>query len=124
MSSAVPSAIREQVRERDQGRCIVCMAAGTELMHRVPRRDGGHRTSNLAYGCGSCHSRAHASPKWGYEIGIMASRYGVDLPLVPIWSWRGWVLLDDEGGYHVIAPRSMPAEALSVSQASEVPLEG
>jgi hypothetical protein len=57
-------------------------------------------------------------------MGIMASRYGVDLTLVPIRSWRGWVLLDDEGGYHVIAPRSTPAEALSALQALEVPQEG
>jgi len=124
VGSDVPSAVREQARERDQGRCIVCMAAATELMHRVPRRDGGHRLSNTIWGCHTCHAKAHASPKWGYEIGIMASRYGVDLTMVPIWSWRGWILLDDEGGYHVIAPRSMPAEALSALQASEVPQEG
>jgi hypothetical protein len=93
-------------------------------MHRVPRRDGGHRTANLAFGCHACHAKAHASPKWGYEVGIMASRYGVDLTLVPVWSWRGWILLDDEGGYRVIAPRSMPAEALSALQALEVPQEG
>jgi hypothetical protein len=54
----------------------------------------------------------------------MASRYGQDLTLVPVWSWRGWLLLDDEGGYHVIAPRSTPAEALSALQAPEVPQEG
>lgn len=54
----------------------------------------------------------------------MASRYGVDLTLVPVWSWRGWVLLDDEGGYHVIAPRSALAADLSALQGEEVPQEG
>jgi hypothetical protein len=51
----------------------------------------------------------------------MASRYGVDLTLQPIRSWRGWVLLDDEGGIDVIAPRTVPAEALCVDQDTEAP---
>lgn len=112
------------VKERDQGRCIVCGAPGTERMHRIPRRDGGHRPSNIALGCHTCHAKAHASPKWGYEVGIMASRYGVDVTMVPIWSWRGWVVLDDEGGYHVIAPRIAAREAVAASQTSEVPQKG
>jgi hypothetical protein len=124
VSNQIPQAVSDLIKARDQGRCIVCGAAGTERMHRIPRRDGGHRAANIALGCHTCHARAHASPAWGYETGIMASRYGVDLTLVPIWSWRGWVLLDDEGGYHVIAPRITAREALTVSQAIEAPREG
>jgi hypothetical protein len=43
---------------------------------------------------------------------------------VPIWSWRGWVLLDDEGGIEVIAPRTAPREAVSAEREPEVPREG
>lgn len=119
--SRVPDGVREKARDRDQGRCILCGAAATELMHRVPRRDGGHRLANLAWGCHTCHARAHASPRWGYEVGIMASRYGVDVSQVPIWSWRGWVLLDDEGGLTVIAPRAAARDAVAAVEAAEVP---
>src|SRR5690606_1313143 len=122
--SRIPQAVSDLVRARDQGRCIVCGAMGTERMHRIPRRDGGHRASNLALGCHTCHARAHASPAWGYEVGIMASRYGTDVSQVPIWSWRGWVLLDDEGGIEVIAPRTAPREAVSAEREPEVPQEG
>lgn len=121
MSNQIPQATSDLVKARDAGRCIVCGAIGTERMHRVPRRDGGHRPSNIALGCHTCHARAHASPAWGYEMGIMASRYGVDLTLQPIRSWRGWVLLDDEGGIDVIAPRTVPADALCVDQDTEAP---
>lgn len=49
----------------------------------------------------------------------MASRYGADVSAVLIRSWRGWVLLDDEGGINVIAQRTVPAEALSAHQGTE-----
>lgn len=113
MGKDIPAAVSRKVCERDRDRCIVCGAMGNERMHRIPRRDGGHRISNIALGCNTCHRRAHASPKWGYEMGIMASRYGVDVSAVPIRSWRGWVLLDDDGGITVIAPRTTAPEALS-----------
>jgi hypothetical protein len=51
----------------------------------------------------------------------MASRYGADVSDVPILSWRGWVLLDDEGGYHVVAPRTAAREAVAAVHAAEVP---
>jgi hypothetical protein len=121
VSNQIPQAVSDLVRARDQGRCIVCGAIGTERMHRIPRRDGGHRASNLALGCHTCHARAHASPAWGYDMGIMASRYGSDVSTVPIRSWRGWVLLDDDGGIDVIAPRTTPAEALSAPEGSQAP---
>lgn len=124
MSNDIPQKVSDLVRERDQGRCIVCGAKGTERMHRVPRRDGGHKPSNLALGCHTCHARAHASPKWGYEVGIMASRYGVDVNMVPIWSWRGWVLLDDEGGLSMIAPRAVMSDDLPAYLPFPVPEEG
>lgn len=124
MSNEIPKSVSDAVKTRDQGRCIVCGAMGTERMHRVPRRDGGHRISNIALGCHTCHARAHASPAWGYDVGIMASRYGTDVSLVPVWSWRGWVMLDDEGGYHVIAPRSVLAADLRASLGEQVHREG
>lgn len=123
MANEIPTKVREDIHARDDGKCIVCGARGREAMHRIPRRDGGHARSNIALGCHSCHAKAHRYPLWGYEMGIMASRYVDDVRTVPIRSWRGWILLDDEGGYTVIAPRAVRAGDLSAYLEDEVPTE-
>lgn len=124
MGKDIPKSVSDLVKDRDQGRCIVCGAMGTERMHRIPRRDGGHSPANIALGCHTCHAKAHASPKWGYDMGIMCSRYVIAVGLVPILSWRGWVLLDNEGGLRVIAPRTVLAADVSRFLDAEAPREG
>jgi hypothetical protein len=111
MSNEIPTKVREDVRARDDGKCIVCGALGTEMMHRIPRRDGGHSRANLALGCRTCHAKAHREPLWGFEVGITVSRYVDAVSSIAIRSWRGWLLLNGSGGYTVIAPRTvLPAD--------------
>lgn len=123
MANEIPGKVRSDVRERDQDRCIVCGAVGTQAMHRIPRRDGGHARSNLALGCDTCHRKAHADPAWGFATGITVSRYADPLE-TPIRSWRGWVLLDDVGTLTVIAPRTVTLRDLPAYLPFEVDPEG
>ena len=94
-------------------------------MHRIRRREGGHAISNGIRGCRTCHARCHREPMWAMERGyILSAVMDVDPTTVPVLTHRGWMLLDNEGGYQVIAPRSVPAAALSGYQGSAVPTEG
>lgn len=105
--SQIPTLTRHEVRVRDMGLCIACAAMGSEIMHRIRRREGGHSLSNLALGCHTCHRRCHENPTWAMDTGFILSAVAdVDPAQEPIWSWRGWMLLDNEGGFEVIAPRA------------------
>ena len=105
--TGIPSTTREALRRRDRGSCIICGAASTDAMHRIRRREGGHELSNLALGCRTCHELCHANPAWAREKGyILPAVARADPRREPLWSWRGWVLLDDDGGLEVIAPRT------------------
>lgn len=108
MSNQIPSSIRAAVNARDANLCQVCGSLGTEIQHRVPRRDGGHDMSNLIRICRTDHARAHREPSWAMDRGITVSRYGPPPSSIPIQTYRGWVVLDDGGGVRVIAPRSAP----------------
>lgn len=121
----IPTRTRELVVARDRGQCIACGAAAREIMHRVRRREGGHLPSNLALGCRTCHARCHANPAWAMERGYILSAVAVVDPRVePVLSWRGWVLLDDEGGLAVVAPRTGEKPPSGASQDSGVHPEG
>lgn len=76
------------------------------------RREGGHRTSNLIRVDSTCHRKIHAEPAWAMEHGFTVSAvFDADPTLVPVRTYRGWVLYDDAGSYQVIAPRSVrPAD--------------
>lgn len=106
-------------------RCQVCGAWGTEIQHRMRRREGGHRKSNLIRICSIDHRNVHAQPAWALERGFTVSAViDADPSQIPVHSYRGWVLYDDAGGYDVIAPRSMSPADLSALRLSQVPLEG
>jgi hypothetical protein len=107
VSNEIPTATREAIRKRDDGRCIICGAPATEIMHRVRRREGGHELSNLALGCRHCHATCHNQPAWARSKGFILSAVAdVDTTREPLWSWRGWVLLTEAGRFEVIAPRT------------------
>lgn len=107
MSNEIPEATRRALRRRDDGRCVLCGAAATDAMHRIRRREGGHELSNLALGCRTCHNMCHSNPQWATERGLILSAVAkVDPTREPLWSWRGWVLFDDDGGVEVVAPRT------------------
>lgn len=97
------------VRERDNHQCARC-GAGTDLttQHRVARGMGGTRgawinqPANLITLCGSgttgCHGYVEHHPNVAKREGLSVSR-SADPAKVPVLTWRGWLLLDNEGEY-------------------------
>lgn len=95
------------IRERDNWTCARC-GAGSNLstQHRVARGMGGTRgpginlPSNLLTLCGSgttgCHGLVEAHPTWAQAHGWSVRRTQ-DPAAVPVWTWRGWVQLDNAG---------------------------
>lgn len=100
---------------RDAGRCVRCNRfVGPErgvdfsLHHRLPRRSGGSKRAelnlpaNLVTLCGSattpggCHTAVEADRTAAYAGGWLLHADQVPSS-VPVESWWGWVLLDDEG---------------------------
>jgi len=105
--SAIPTAMREQVRLRDKGRCLRCGVPGTEIQHRMRRREGGHHLWNLVLMCHACHAWAHGHPAIARAFGWVISVHA-DLPNQrPLYTfWGEWLILTDDGEY---APASPPA---------------
>ena len=98
-----PSTVR-LVRERDGWRCARCAGWGPlSTQHRRARGMGGSRldstndASNLLTLCGDgtqlCHGWVERHPLWAKRHGWSVSHYGVVPARVPVWTWRGWVLL-------------------------------
>jgi len=59
-SRRAPPALRREVRERDNGECVVCGDEGTEVHHVIPHGQGGpHKKENLALLCNRHHQYAH-----------------------------------------------------------------
>ena len=80
--------------------------------------------SNLALGCRVDHDRAHANPSWAMKRGyILSAVADVDPSTEPMLTWRGWVLLDDDGGLTVIAPRASEKPPSRGEREPEVPQE-
>lgn len=125
MTNEIPSAVRRKVNDRDEMRCQACGSIGTEIQHRMRRREGGHRYSNLIRVCSVDHRTIHSNPAWALEFGLTVSAvFDVDPSLVPVCTYRGWVLFDDLGGFNVIAPRSVPAAHVADYLPTPVPPEG
>lgn len=112
MSNDIPKPIREGVKKRDMGRCVACGAEGSDVHHRMRRRNGGHSLENCLLLCRTDHSKAHAQPAWARTVGLIVPTYvGLDdVTWVPIRAWRGWVL-HGRGGL-VIPIREKPESAL------------
>jgi|GEM_PF-5319265 len=59
-SRRAPPALKREVRERDDGECVVCRAEGTVVHHVIPHGQGGrHTKENLAMLCDRHHEYAH-----------------------------------------------------------------
>lgn len=51
---------REEVRQRDGGKCRGCGALGYQIHHiKFRSQGGGHELTNLVLVCDRCHNRAH-----------------------------------------------------------------
>ena len=61
---------------------------------RVPETND---PANLLTLCGSgttmCHGWVESHPEWSRRHGWSLSFYGPTPAQVPVWTWRGWVLL-------------------------------
>lgn len=109
-ASDFPPAARRAIAERDLERCARCgrpLGPGANAHHRKLRSRGG--VGNIANGvllCGSgttgCHGWAHREIAKATEHGYVVSRWG-DERDVPMLTWRGWITVDDEGGYTLAA---------------------
>lgn len=93
---------------RDAGQCVSCGGRGRERHHRRRRGVNGdllaHTPANGILVCGlgnqtGCHGLIHSEPVWARRKGYIVSP-DVDPATVPMWHYsRGWVLLDEAGGW-------------------------
>jgi hypothetical protein len=107
---------KKQVHERDSGCCLACLAAGTDVHHRVRRVCGSSADPVIAFGfanttllCRPCHRKAHdvANPEMaarGYRLESWQSPEAEPLvlfsyaPGVTIW-------LTPAGEYATVPPK-------------------
>jgi len=97
--SSIPTSVRIKVRERDRRQCLRCGGTGTELQHRMRRREGGHHLWNLVTMCGPCHREwAHANPEEARRGGWIISVHHQAPETVPLLTfWGEWVTLSADG---------------------------
>lgn len=125
---------RDAVLARDGGRCARCGidvttgAVGYNDHHRQGRGMGGRKGGARAAAnlparrltlCGSgttgCHGWVTEHPDAAERAGLVVRRGGgIDPARVPVLTWRGWVLLDDDGGLAASpAPPGQDARSLA-----------
>lgn len=112
-----PDQAKDAVRTRDGGRCQKCGRSvaniPASIHHRRPRGMGGVRNrrldipSNMVVLCGTgttgCHGWLEHHRQDATRDGWLISKMSRDDPAeVPVRTYRGWVLLDDEGGFFFI----------------------
>lgn len=93
--SAVPTAARLLVTERDTHRCCRCgMPTAGQYHHRRSRSEVDEHTHcpcNGVYLCQTCHTWAHAHPTEAIKSGFIVSRY-VQYPhtigIISAWGHR------------------------------------
>lgn len=101
----IPSGVRKAVISRDFDRCVRCATQGTEIQHRMRRREGGHGLANLVRICRVCHEWVHRHPVEAHRLGLTVKTWE-EPSEVPLLSWRGWIYLRDDG---FIAPCDAPS---------------
>lgn len=109
-AGAFSAVVRARIMARSGGFCEAripgCWDEAAQLHHRRPRGAGGSRdplTGGAANGyalCLPCHDHIERNRAEARENGWLV-RQGTDPAAVPVFRYRMWVLLDDEGG---IAP--------------------
>lgn len=97
MSNEIPTKAREIVRERQNGQCARCGVAYTDLHHRQRRREAGHAVGILVGTCRACHKWAHANPTAAKADGYIISPHEDNPTSVPIKTFMGAVLFDNDG---------------------------
>lgn len=120
-----------QIEDRDLLRCVKCgrhIGTGVNKHHRKLRSRGGK--GNVANGillCGSgttgCHGWAHANVKEATRLGLIVASWD-DEREVPVKTWRGWMLLDDEGDWSPATEPDVGAPGLPEVQEGDDSPEG
>lgn len=100
--SAIPTAARDKVWERQNRQCCRCGGRGYQIHHRQRRREGGHAVGNLAGVCSTCHAWAHANPDRAKNDGYIVHISVDDPSAIPILTFMGSVLFDNDGGIRFI----------------------
>ena len=105
--SAFSDAVRARVMARSGGFCEAripgCRDEASQIHHRRPRGAGGSRdprTGQAANGyalCLPCHDYIERNRAEARDKGWLV-RQGADPREIPVFRYRRWVLLDDEGG--------------------------
>lgn len=66
---------------------------------------GTNLPSNLLTLCGSgttgCHGWVESNRTEAMAAGLLVSKYA-DPVDAPVWTWRGWVALDNDGNAHAV----------------------
>lgn len=72
--------VREQIYERDEGKCQECFRIGTEIHHVKFRSQGGRGVvTNGLLLCADCHRKVHQVRKFARKWQeIFEERYGID----------------------------------------------
>lgn len=109
--TAVPPVLAQGVDFREGYRCLRCgrslsdpPVGGFSRHHRQRRAVGLHTYSNLILLCGSgttgCHGWAHANPNKARRDGLIIDanrRPPIETAEVPVLTWQGWRVLDNNG---------------------------
>lgn len=86
---------------RSGGCCEMCgkpLNGSAERAHRVRRRDGGDRLSNLLLLHPACHAWTHAHPLQSNARGYILPTHADPATTPVLWRGTELVLLDDDGG--------------------------
>lgn len=116
--TGVTTRVRQIVLERDLHTCQLCgryiYGDTYSLQHRVARgmgssgRDWKNLPANLVTVCGhatepgKCHQFIESHPAEAERLGYRV-RQGANPASVPVKTYRGWLLLDNDGTFEEVA---------------------
>jgi hypothetical protein len=106
--SDIPTKARQIVKERSNGQCSRCGALGYQIHHRLRRREGGHALGILVLLCSTCHKWAHGHPNEAKATGFIISVHDREPEAVPIKTFMGWMLFDNDGGATFVEGEAVP----------------
>lgn len=107
MTAEFTDAVKARVMARSGGYCERCYRHCPnygEYHHRRNRGMGGTKdvragqVSNALFLCPSCHRWVTDHKREAMQFGFVVSNFAPDPAAVPVFRYRQWVLLTDDGG--------------------------
>lgn len=103
-ASAFSAEVKELILKRAEWRCDRCglRADSGHFHHRTPRRAGGSDLPHLGLPSNGlllhprCHDFVESHRKVAAQLGFLVG-YGNRPTAVPVYLWRGWAWLNDDG---------------------------